>query len=162
MSTLEVRSSSWSQGGAIPVQHTCDGDNISPELNWSEGPTGTQAYALICEDPDAPIRTWYHWVIWNITDRQLPEGVPPVAEVNSDYVQGRNSWSRYGYGGPCPPSGIHRYYFRVYALDSALKALHGASAEQLQEAMKGHVLAQGEIMGTYRRDPGAKRATAER
>lgn len=162
MSKLEVRSHSWTNGGSIPPQHTCDGENISPELSWTDGPPGTQCYALICEDPDAPIRTWYHWGIWNITAPRLPEGVPAVAELDGGIVQGRNSWSRYGYGGPCPPSGIHRYYFRVHALNAPLKLPHGANAEQIQEAMKGHILAEGELMGTYRRDPGAKRATAER
>ncbi len=146
-------SAAFSSGGNIPVMYTCDGDDISPPLRWGEAPEGTVSYALICEDPDAPAGNWVHWVVYNIPSvtTSLPEdaggGEPPAGGI----LQGTNSWGRTGYGGPCPPSGTHRYFFRLYALDSMLELEAGADAAALREAMDGHVLAEAELMGRYPR-----------
>jgi hypothetical protein len=123
-------------------------------LNWSNAPTGTQAFALIVDDPDAPVGTWTHWIIWNIpaNTAALPEGVPKVEESAGGARQGSNDFKRIGYGGPCPPPGKpHRYFFKLYALDAKLDAKAGAGRSELERAMKGHVLAQAELMGKYGR-----------
>ena len=152
MKTFEVRSPSWPTGGAIPLAHTCDGANTSPALEWSAGPPGTLCYALICDDPDAPLGTWTHWAVWNIPSTSIGEAVPPVAELSDGSVQGKNSWSRTGYGGPCPPEGTHHYHFRLYALDARLSLAPGSDSRRLREAMDGHVLAEGSLVGTYSRE----------
>ena len=146
-------SSAFSQGGAIPAQYTCDGADVSPPLSWGGGPAGTAAFALICEDPDAPVGNWVHWVVYNIPAGRdsLPEGLPAVGQLEDGTVQGVNGWGRTGYGGPCPPSGTHRYFFRLYALDSLLELPAGANASELREAMSGHVLDEAELMGVYSR-----------
>ncbi len=146
---FELTSSAFAQGKGIPVKYTCDGQDISPPLQWSEPPEGTQSFALIVDDPDAPVGTWVHWVLFNIPAeiRDLPEQTSPPA----DSRDGQNSWGRTGYGGPCPPGGTHRYFFKLYALDTRLNLATGASKEELLQAMEGHVLAQAEVMGTYTR-----------
>jgi Raf kinase inhibitor-like YbhB/YbcL family protein len=150
---LELSSAAFGPGKPIPVKYSCDGADISPPLQWTEPPEGTQSFALIADDPDAPVGTWVHWVLYNLpaNTRSLPEAVPPDAVLSADGRHGENGWKRLGYGGPCPPSGTHRYFFRLYALDSALDLDPGADAGQVRQAMEGHILAEGELMGTYSR-----------
>ena len=150
---FELISSAFSGGEAIPRRHTCDGEDLSPALAWEDAPEGVASFALIMDDPDAPVGTWVHWVLFNIpaTARSLEEGMAPDAQLADGSRHGSNSWGRLGYGGPCPPSGIHRYFFKLYALDEALDLEPGASKEDLLEAIQGHVLAQTELMGTYSR-----------
>lgn len=146
---LAITSTGFAQGQPIPAKYTCDGQDISPPLHWSDAPQGTQSFALIMDDPDAPAGTWVHWVLFNLpTDRHdLPEkATPPKGSL-----EGKNSWGRLGYGGPCPPGGTHRYFFKLYALDTTLNLAGGASKEQLLKAMQGHILAQAELMGVYSR-----------
>lgn len=150
---LSVESAAFTEGGLIPSKYTCDGNDVSPPLRWSGPPDGTRSLALISDDPDAPMGTWVHWVMYNIPPhvRELREHVPPSEKLSDGTVQGRTDFGRIGYGGPCPPSGTHRYYFRVYALDTVLDVAPGATKRQLLRAMEGHVLAQGELMGKYAR-----------
>jgi Raf kinase inhibitor-like YbhB/YbcL family protein len=137
---------------AIPEVYSCDGEDISPALVWTEPPAGTQTFALICDDPDAPGGTWVHWVVYNVSAdaRGLPEAVVDDAALSGG-VHGENSWRRADYGGPCPPSGTHRYFFKLYALDTTLTLEPGASKAQVLNAMEGHILAEVELMGTYAR-----------
>ena len=137
----------------IPRKHTCDGDDVSPPLAWTGIPEGAKTIALIGDDPDAPMGTWVHWVLFNLPANimQLAEAVPPNKELLSGAKQGRNDFRRIGYGGPCPPGGTHRYYFKLYALDSALNLPPGASKADVVKAMQGHVLAEGQLMGKYKR-----------
>lgn len=148
---MTLTSPAFAQGATIPRQYTCDGKDISPALQWGEPPEKTQSFALIMDDPDAPMGTWVHWVLYNLpaTARSLPEGVPPAADLADGSHHGRNSWKRLGYGGPCPPSGTHRYFFKLYALDAKLNLASGATKEELLKAMEGHILAQAELMGRY-------------
>ena len=150
---FELRSPAFGYGDEIPRRYTCDGQEVSPPLEWSEPPAGTESFALICDDPDAPMGTWVHWVLYDLPGdaRGLPEAVPSEKELPDGTKSGKNSWGRYGYGGPCPPSGVHRYFFRLYALDTKLGEEPGLKASQLVRAMKGHVLAVAELMGKYRR-----------
>jgi Raf kinase inhibitor-like YbhB/YbcL family protein len=150
---FELTSAAFAPGEPIPPKYTCDGDDVSPPLEWTDPPAGTQSLALICDDPDAPAGTWVHWVLFNLPAeaRALPEAVPAVADLPDGSRHGNNSWRRVGYGGPCPPSGTHRYFFKLYALDTALDLAAGASKKELLGAMEGHVLAQAELMGTYSR-----------
>ncbi len=151
---LKVESPAFSPGGDIPRQHTCDGPDLSPPLRWSEPPAGTQSLALICDDPDAPAGTWVHWVLYRIpaSARGLPEGVPKRETLADGSRQGRNDFGKVGYGGPCPPRGPkHRYFFKLYALDTVLDLPPGATKAELLKAMEGHILAQGELMGRYGR-----------
>ncbi len=151
---LQVESGAFRAGEAIPIRHTCDGEDLSPALSWSEPPAGTQSLVVIGDDPDAPVGTWVHWVLFNIppTTRSLPEGVPATQTVAGVGTHGSNSWRRLGYGGPCPPAGsTHRYYFKVYALDTLLDLAAGADKQAVEKAMKGHILAEGQIMGRYSR-----------
>ncbi|NLF77063.1 MAG: YbhB/YbcL family Raf kinase inhibitor-like protein [Chloroflexi bacterium] len=143
---LQITSPAFSEGGSIPAKFTCTGENVSPALAWTGAPDGVRSCALIMDDPDAPRGTWVHWVVFNLPgDRSdLPEAVGQAAGV-----QGTNSWGRTGYGGPCPPSGTHRYFFKLYVLDTALNLKAGASKEDVLRAMEGHILAQGQLMGTY-------------
>ena len=146
---FEITSPAFSAGQMIPAKYTCDGQDISPPLRWGDAPQGTQSFALIADDPDAPRGTWVHWVLFNLPaeTHELPEkAVPPAGSQ-----QGKNSWGRVGYGGPCPPSGTHRYFFKLYALDTTLNLAAGAGKEQLLRAMTGHILAETEIIGAYRR-----------
>lgn len=145
---LEVTSSAFSQGEAIPQKYTCDGEDVSPPLAWSGAPDSVASYALIMDDPDAPAGTWVHWVLFDIPAQttQLAENTPATVGI-----QGNSSWDRTGYGGPCPPGGEHRYFFKLYALDTMLGLEAGATKEEVLEAMSGHVVAQGALMGTYSR-----------
>jgi hypothetical protein len=143
---LTLTSPAFGEGDEIPVRYTCDGEDLPPALTWQDVPTGVETYALIMDDPDAPGRTWVHWVLYNIPgearDLAGNEGI-------STSVQGENSWGNTGYGGPCPPSGEHRYYFKLYALDTQLELDGGADKEAVLAAMEGHVVAQGQLMGRY-------------
>ena len=150
---FEMTSGVFSEGAVIPSQSTCDGKDISPALTWAGAPAGTKRFALVCDDPDAPMGTWVHWVIFNIPPEKtgLPEGIPAERELKDGTRQGLNSFRRIGYGGPCPPKGpAHRYFFKLYALDSAL-SLPGITKQELLRAMKGHVLGETRLMGRYRR-----------
>ncbi len=152
--TLRLTTTAFPNGGAIPEKFTCDGPDVSPLLAWSEPPARTQAFALIMDDPDAPAGTWVHWVIYDLpaAANGLPENVPKQPELENGAHQGRNDFRKTGYGGPCPPAGKpHRYFFRLYALDSATRLKPGASKAELEKAMKGHILAQAELMGQYGR-----------
>lgn len=147
--TFELTSVAFAAGEPIPAKYTCDGANVSPPLAWSDAPPGTQSLALIMDDPDAPAGTWDHWLLFNIPAnvRNLPEQAgAPVGSVD-----GKNGWGRTGYGGPCPPRGTHRYFFKLYALAAKLDLPAGANKSQLLRAMKTHILAQAELMGTYAR-----------
>ncbi|MEN6385583.1 MAG: YbhB/YbcL family Raf kinase inhibitor-like protein [Phycisphaerales bacterium] len=150
---ITVKSSAFQQDQMIPARYTCDGENISPPLKWGEIPIGTQSIALICEDPDAPMGTWTHWLMWNVPGNktELEENIPKVGKLPDGVCQGINSGKKVGYTGPCPPDGTHRYYFNVYALDSMLSLSGDVSKEMLLEAMNGHVIAEGSLMGTYQR-----------
>lgn len=150
---LELRSDAFVNGQSIPAKYSCTGKNISPALTWSEPPAGTQSLALIVDDPDAPMGTWVHWVLYNIKPdrRSLQEDLPVTGkniDPNAVFV-GKNSSGNIGYDGPCPPSGTHRYYFRLYALDTTIGLLPGATRDKILEEMEGHILAQGELMGTF-------------
>ena len=153
MQTITIESSAFGEGGMIPVHYTCDGENISPPLKWSEPPEGTVSFAMISDDPDAPAGTWVHWVVYNIPAdvRELPENIPSTEKLSDGTVQGITDFRSIGYGGPCPPSGTHRYYFKVYALDAMLDLRPGATKQQFLAAMEGHILAQGKLMGRYAR-----------
>lgn len=150
---LELTSTAFAPGKPIPRKYTCDDQDISPSLQWSDPPQDTQSFALTADDLDAPAGTWVHWVLYNLPaeTRALPEAVPPDAELTDGSRHGKNSWKRLGYGGPCPPSGTHRYLFKLYALDTVLDLDAGADKKQLLQAMEGHILAQTELMGTYTR-----------
>ena len=151
--TIKLTSSAFKDGAMIPARYTCDGKDISPPLNWSEVPEGTQSFTLICDDPDAPIGTWVHWVVYNIPDNvtALPENVLPHKSVMGNILQGMTDFRRIGYGGPCPPRGTHRYYFKIYALDTMLNLPAGATKRELLRAMEGHILVEGQLMGRYGR-----------
>jgi Raf kinase inhibitor-like YbhB/YbcL family protein len=150
---FELTSASFAAQESIPREYTCDGDDISPPLSWSDPPQGTQAFALICDDPDAPAGTWVHWILFNIPGdtRSLPANIPAQDRLPDGSIHGRNSWGRLDYGGPCPPSGTHRYFFKLYALDTELLLDVGAPKEHVLSGMQGHILAQVELVGTYAR-----------
>lgn len=151
---MQLKTTAFKPGSEIPKPFTCDGPNVSPALEWTAPPDGTHSLALIVDDPDAPGRTWVHWVLYELpaTERELPEGVPHKAILPSGARQGRNDFGKIGYGGPCPPPGpAHRYYFRLYALDSPLELGAGATRADMDSAMNGHILAHAELMGRYRR-----------
>ena len=150
---INVTSSAFTQGGMIPVLYTCDGRDISPPLSWTAGPAGTQSYAIIADDPDAPMGIWVHWVAYNIpaSITTLPENVAKDKQLGDGTLQGINDFKDFGYGGPCPPCGTHRYFFKVYALDTVLKAGPGLTKKKLLREIEGHTLAQGELMGSYSR-----------
>jgi Raf kinase inhibitor-like YbhB/YbcL family protein len=151
---MQVSSPAFSDGQAIPANFTADGADKSPELRWGGAPTNTQSFALICEDPDAPRGTWTHWVLFNLPadTPSLPEGVATDKELPGGGRQGKNDFGKIGYGGPSPPKGPpHRYYFKVYALDAKLDLSAGATRKQVLDAMKGHVQAEGQLMGRYGR-----------
>lgn len=145
---LQLTSSAFNESGSIPSQYTCDGDNISPPLSWQGVPEGTKSLALIVDDPDAPSKTWVHWVVYNI-----PETVHEALEGQSPKksLQGTNDFHDMGYGGPCPPSGSHRYFFKLYALGSTLTLAPGATKQQVEQAMEGHILEKTALIGVYER-----------
>jgi Raf kinase inhibitor-like YbhB/YbcL family protein len=151
---MQLTSLSFQHGAPILVQHTCDGRNVSPPLQWSDVPPATKTLALIADDPDVPMGTWVHWVIYDLPTSLsgLPEAVDRSQFVLNGACQGLNDFRHLGYGGPCPPVGRpHRYFFKLYALDVELSLPPGATKPQLERAMYGHVLAQAELMGTYQR-----------
>jgi Raf kinase inhibitor-like YbhB/YbcL family protein len=152
--SIVLSSAAFQSGGTIPKKFTADGVDQSPPLAWSELPAGTKTLALICDDPDAPHGTWVHWVLFDLPgqSRELEEGVPTEGSLSNGAKQGKNDFGRIGYGGPSPPKGKpHRYFFTLYALDVAANLPSGASKSQLLEAMKGHVLSQGQLIGKYGR-----------
>ena len=148
---LHLTSSAFREGEPIPVRYTCAGEDISPELHWSGTPTGTASFALIMDDPDAPRRTWDHWVVYNLPADTiaLPEAIEADIDLPGNAIHGTNSWRRRDYGGPCPPSGTHRYFFKLFALDTILDLGPGAAKADLLDAMAGHVLAEAQLMGTF-------------
>lgn len=150
---IKVTSRAFEEGGMIPQKYTCDGEDVSPPLAWTSVPEGTKSLALICDDPDAPMGTWVHWVLFNLPAniKELPENVPPQETLENGAKHGITDFRRIGYGGPCPPSGTHRYYFKLYALDTELDLEAGITKAELLEAMEGHILAEGRLMGKYKR-----------
>lgn len=149
-----VKSSAFSEGGPIPKKHSCQGDDVSPDLSWEGVPPGTKSIALIVDDPDCPGGTWVHWIAYNIpsTLHGLPEAVPAQKTSAGGLRQGENDFGRIGYGGPCPPPGkAHRYCFKVYALNSLLELEPGATKARLESAMKNHILAEGLLTGRFQR-----------
>ncbi len=157
--SFQLDSSGFKYGATIPRQFACDGEDVSPHLHWSDPPAGTVTYALVMDDPDAPSGTWVHWVIWNIGGGHgVVENFPRTSELPEGARQGRNDFGKIGYNGPCPPPGkTHRYFFRVYAVDIKLDLPAGATRAKLDSALKGHILAEAEYMGTYRRWPSVLR-----
>jgi len=145
---IQITSSAFKDGETIPAKYTCDGANVSPSLAWSSVPGGTRSLAVIADDPDAPVGTWVHWVLYD-----LPAGLTSLVEgVQGVGLQGINDFRKIGYGGPCPPRGTpHRYFFKLYALDALANLKPGASKADLEKAMQGHILAQGQLMGRYGR-----------
>ncbi len=153
--TMTLSSTAFAHNGAIPKRYTCDGDDISPPLSWSGVPSGAKSLALVVDDPDAPDpaapkMTWVHWVLYNIAPATtaLPEA---VKSLPAGALSGLNDWKRTGYGGPCPPIGRHRYFHKLYALDTMLKGLGQPNKAALEKAMQGHILARAELVGTYKR-----------
>lgn len=158
--TMTIASSAFADGAAIPTEYTCEGGDVSPELRWSGAPAGTQSFALIVDDPDAPDpaapkTTWVHWVLYDLpADAQaLPKGVAS-SKLPAGTREGTNDWKRTGWGGPCPPIGRHRYFHKLYALDAKLGDLGTPTKAKLEQAMEGHVLGRATIMGTYEKQGG--------
>lgn len=146
--TMKLISPAFSHNESIPTKYTCDGENISPALTWSDAPSGTNSFALIVDDPDAPAKVWVHWILFNI-----PSTVKALVE-NTDlgpFVQGTTDFNKQSYGGPCPPSGTHHYHFTLYALDTLLDIPSGTTKEALLKAMQGHILEKTTLIGTYQR-----------
>jgi Raf kinase inhibitor-like YbhB/YbcL family protein len=150
---MEITSSAFDEGAMIPKKYTCDDIDISPPLKWSNVPEGTKTFAIICDDPDAPMGTWVHWVLFNLPANidGLPENVPTLEVLPNGAKQGRNDFGKIGYGGPCPPGGTHRYYFKVYALSEELDLESGIPKPELLKAMEDFILSEGQLMGTYER-----------
>ncbi|OQY06121.1 MAG: phosphatidylethanolamine-binding protein [Desulfobacteraceae bacterium 4572_123] len=150
---MKLSSPAFNDGDMIPVRYTCDGVDISPPLKWESVPEDTKSIALICDDPDAPAGTWVHWVYFDIPadTRGLPESIAPQEKPDNGGKQGINDFRRAGYGGPCPPGGTHRYYFKIYALETILNLPADTDKKQLLKAMKGHIIGQAELMGKYKR-----------
>ncbi len=145
-------STAFTAGAAIPPQYTCKGEDISPPLAWDEPPQGTQSFVLIMDDPDAPLGTWVHWVVYYIPAnvRSLEAALPNGKRYDDVALQfGRNSWGKSAYGGPCPPSGTHRYIFKLYALDNVPAFPENPDKQAVEKAIQGHILACGELMGTF-------------
>ena len=153
--TIRLTSSAFTEGSAIPTTHTCDGEDVSPPLAWSGIPEGTGSIALVADDPDAPRGTWVHWVLYAIPPEvtEIPGGLSDAKEISARAKHGNNDFKRPEYGGPCPPRGkAHRYFFKLYALDGEIELESGARKADLLRAMEGHILAEGRLMGTYRRE----------
>jgi len=151
---LQLTSTAFSPNETIPKKFTCDGPDTSPQLAWSAPPAGTQSFALIADDPDAPVGTWVHWVLYDLpgSARELTEGVAKQEELSAGGRQGKNDFAKISYGGPCPPPGKpHRYFFKLYALDTKLNLNASATKADVERAIKGHILAQGELIGRYGR-----------
>lgn len=150
---IELKSSAFQPGADIPRKYTCDGTDVSPPLRWENAPSGAKAFALIADDPDAPVGTWVHWVIYDLPaeTKGLAEGIPTAETLSSGAKQGTNDFRRVGYGGPCPPSGpVHRYFFKLCALDAPTNLKPRATKQQLLDAMKGHILAETQLIGRYK------------
>ncbi len=151
---FQLSSTAFQPEGNIPKKFTCDGPDVSPALSWSEPPAGTQSLALIMDDPDAPVGTWVHWVLFNLPADagQLAENIAKERELPNGTRQGTNDFKKIGYGGPCPPPGpAHRYFFKLYALDTKLNLHPGATKADLERAMRGHIRGQAELLGRYQR-----------
>lgn len=149
-----ISSPSFQNGAQIPKKFACDGEDISPELQWTPPAAGTKSLALIVDDPDAPVGTWTHWVLYDLPPQttSLSENVKKQEHLPTGAIQGRNDFRKIGYGGPCPPAGkAHRYFFKLYALDKKLDLKPGASKQEVERGMQGHILAQAELMGKYQR-----------
>jgi Raf kinase inhibitor-like YbhB/YbcL family protein len=153
MMKIQLQSPAFKANGNIPQKYTCDGQNISPPLYWGTIPGGTESLALIADDPDAPNGTWVHWVLFNLPPdtKELQEQFPPDKELANGARQGTNDFQKIGYGGPCPPDGPHRYYFKIYALDTTLDLQPGATKAEVMSAMDEHELAVGTLIGKYKR-----------
>ena len=151
---MQVTSTAFKEGQSIPRQYTCDGVNISPPLEWNGVPKSAKTIAIIADDPDAPPGTWVHWVLFNLPAENigLVENLPTTESLKAGGFQGNNDFQKIGYGGPCPPSGTHRYFFKVYALDNELPLKAGATKADIEKAMQGHIVAQTQLMGTYSRE----------
>jgi Raf kinase inhibitor-like YbhB/YbcL family protein len=149
--TLELTSTSFRTGGDIPKKFTCDGSDASPQLAWGAPPGGTRSFVLIAVDPDAPMGTFVHWVLYEVPPdkHELAEDLPKQEQLPDGSRQGQNDFDKIGYGGPCPPSGTHRYVFALYALDTKLNLAAGATRKQVENTLKDHVLARGELIGRY-------------
>lgn len=151
---FSITSPAFKHEGMIPSKYTCDGEDVSPALSWTGAPANTKSFAIISDDPDAPMGTWVHWIIYNIpvSVTSLPEAVPQKESLDNGALQAITSFRSIGYGGPCPPSGTHRYYFKIYALDMTLNLKpKETTKETLVKTMQNHILAQAEIMGKYKR-----------
>jgi len=163
---IKITSSAFEDGGLIPAKYTCDGADVSPPLQWDAVgadvspplqwdavPEGTRSIALICDDPDAPMGTWVHWVLFNLPSdaKELAENIPTEETLPNGAKQGVNDFGRVGYGGPCPPGGTHRYFFKIYALDTEVGLQAGADKRRLLKTMEGHILGQGQLIGKYKR-----------
>ena len=150
---MELTSPAFQDGHSIPTVYTCDGKNISPPLKWSGSPAGTKSFALIVDDPDAPRGIWVHWVLWNLpaAATELKEALSTLPYLPSGALQGKNDSGDIGYSGPCPPSGTHRYFFKLYALDTVLSLKSSVTKSDLEAAMKDHHLAQATLIGVYSR-----------
>lgn len=147
---MKLSSPAFANRAFIDSRYTCDGSDISPPLTWNDPPSGTVSLAIVCDDPDAPGGTWVHWLIYNLPPqtRSLPENIddfPPGTQL------GRNDFKQLSYGGPCPPNGIHRYFFKLYALDTVLDLPDGATKDRLEAAMEGHILTRADLLGRYQR-----------
>ena len=150
--TFRLTTTAFQVGGVIPKKFTCDGPDLSPTLTWTDPPAETQGFALIMDDPDAPAGTWVHWLLYDLPSgtRGLPEGIAKDRRLPDGSHQGRNDFGKIGYNGPCPPRGaVHRYYFRLYALNRRTDLGPGASRSELEHAMKDHILAQTELVGRF-------------
>jgi hypothetical protein len=160
MRSFKIKSPAFADGDSMPVKFTCDGDDVSPKLEWSGAPEGTQSLAFICDDPDAPMGVWVHWVLFNLSPKATKlegnyapaKGGNPDDEIYGSMIDGINDFRRLGYNGPCPPKGpAHRYFFKLYALDTMLNLKTGASKGDVEKAMSGHILAKAEMIGKYQR-----------
>ncbi len=150
---IKITSPAFEEGGLIPAKYTCDGADVSPPLQWQGVPEGAQSIALISDDPDAPVGTWVHWVVYNLSadTKELAENIPADETLASGAKQGMTDFRRIGYGGPCPPGGTHRYFFKIYALETKLDLPAGAKKTDLLKAMEGHIIGQGQLIGKYKR-----------
>jgi Raf kinase inhibitor-like YbhB/YbcL family protein len=150
---MEITSQAFGQGEMIPPRYTCNGENVSPPIAWKGVPDGTRSITVICEDPDAPMGIWVHWVYYDIPPQAspLPENIPAEERPAAGGTQGITDFLTIGYGGPCPPSGTHRYFFRVFAVDTELNLPPGSTKEEVLSSMEGHLLGMGELMGRFSR-----------
>jgi len=153
MEKINLTSSSFNNGELIPSKYTCDGKNISPSLSWDKPADSIKRFAIIVEDPDSPGGTFVHWVVYNIPSniKNLPDDITPIKNIPDEVLLGTNSFGHIGYGGPCPPSGTHRYIFRIYGLSNVVHLEAGAEKGELMRAMQKHIIAEGELMGKYSR-----------